>query len=96
MRFNIIRVIRGTLYNLILSDINMPNLDGFKLIEMKSQKEIDTPVMLMTSSESTEDEIRGYELGAVDYIKKPIQKEILLLRVKALTKRHKGEQDKND
>lgn len=84
-----------TQFDLILSDINMPNLDGFKLIEIKNQKGIDTPVMLLTASESTEDEIRGYELGAVDCIKKPIQKEILLLRVKALTKRQKGEQDKN-
>ncbi len=69
-------------FDLILSDINMPNLDGFKLLEMMSQKGIEAPVIFLTSRTSPEDEERGFELGAMDYIKKPIQKEILLLRVK--------------
>jgi CheY-like chemotaxis protein len=68
--------------DLILSDINMPNLDGFKLLEMNNQKGIETPVILLTSRSSPEDEKRGFELGAADYIRKPIQKETLLLRVK--------------
>lgn len=69
-------------YDLILSDISMPNLDGFKLLEMKNQKGIETPVIFLTAKERAEDEKRGFELGAVDYIKKPIQKEALLSRVK--------------
>ena len=69
-------------YDLILSDISMPNLDGFKLLEMKNQKGIETPVIFITARARSEDEKRGFELGAVDYIKKPIQKEALLLRVK--------------
>jgi CheY-like chemotaxis protein len=68
--------------DLILSDINMPNLDGFKLLEMNNQKGIETPVIFLTSRSSPEDEKRGFELGAADYIRKPIQKETLLLRVK--------------
>ena len=68
-------------FNLILSDINMPNLDGFKLLEMMGQKGIKAPVIFMTSRTDPEDELRGFKLGAMDYIKKPIQKEILLLRV---------------
>ncbi len=70
-------------FDLILSDINMPNLDGFKLLEMMNQKGIKAPVIFLTSRTSAEDEKKGLELGAVDYIKKPIQKEILLLRVKS-------------
>lgn len=69
-------------YDLILSDISMPNLDGFKLLEMKNQKGIETPVIFISARARSEDEKRGFELGAVDYIKKPIQKEALLLRVK--------------
>jgi len=69
-------------YDLILSDISMPNLDGFKLLEMKNQKGIETPVIFLTARARSEDEKRGFELGAADYIKKPIQKETLLLRVK--------------
>ena len=70
-------------FDLILSDINMPNLDGFKLLEMMNQKGIKAPVIFLTSRTTPEDEQRGFELGAMDYIKKPIQKEILLLRVKS-------------
>jgi len=68
-------------FGLILSDINMPNLDGFKLLEMLGQKGIKAPVIFMTSRLDPKDEAMGFKLGAMDYIKKPIQKEILLLRV---------------
>jgi CheY-like chemotaxis protein len=68
-------------FDLIVSDINMPNMDGLKLLEMKNQKGIETPVIFLTSRSDTTDEIKGFELGAVDYIKKPFKKEILLLRI---------------
>ena len=83
-------------YDLILSDINMPNLDGFKLLEMKNQKSIETPVIFITGSSSSEDKKKGFELGAADYIKKPIDKEALLLSVKNVIEKQKKEQDKND
>jgi len=69
-------------FDLILSDINMPNLDGFKLLEMINQKGVSVPVIFLTSRAGHEDETRGLELGAVDYIKKPVQKDLLRLRVK--------------
>ena len=69
-------------FDLILSDINIPNLDGFKLLEMVQQKGFGIPIILMTGRVSSEDEIRGLELGATDYLRKPIQKELLLLRVR--------------
>ncbi|MCJ7582112.1 MAG: Flp pilus assembly complex ATPase component TadA [Candidatus Aminicenantes bacterium] len=69
-------------FDLILSDINMPNLDGIKLLEILTQKGIKTPVIYITSRTTQEDEIKGLSLGATDYIKKPISKEILLYRVK--------------
>ena len=69
-------------YDLILSDVDMPNLDGFKLLEMNNQKGITTPVVFLTGKSDPEDEKRGFELGAMDYIKKPIQREILLFRIK--------------
>jgi general secretion pathway protein E len=74
-------------YDLILSDVDMPNLDGFKVLEMKNQKEIKTPVIFLTSKIDPEDERRGFELGAMDYIKKPIQREILLLRIKKVVEK---------
>jgi type II secretory ATPase GspE/PulE/Tfp pilus assembly ATPase PilB-like protein/ActR/RegA family two-component response regulator len=77
-------------FDLILSDIAMPNLDGFKLIEMINQKGIVAPIIFLTGSTSENDEIRGFELGAADYIRKPIRKELLLSRVRnVLNKRGK-------
>lgn len=75
-------------FDLILSDINMPNLDGFKLLEMLGQKGIKAPVIFMTSRLDPKDEAMGFKLGAMDYIKKPIQKEILLLRVERALGNH--------
>ncbi len=71
-------------FNLIISDVNMPNLDGFKLLEMKGQKGIETPVIFLTSRSDPEDMDRGLGLGAVDYITKPTKKEILLSKVKTV------------
>ncbi|NQT74033.1 MAG: Flp pilus assembly complex ATPase component TadA [Chloroflexi bacterium] len=69
-------------FDLVLSDVNMPNLDGFKLMEIMIQKGIDTPVIFLTARESAQDEEAGLTLGAIDYLRKPINKEVLLLRVK--------------
>jgi type IV pilus assembly protein PilB len=69
-------------FDLILSDINMPNLDGFKFLELINQKAIKAPLMFLTARAEEEDEVKGLELGALDYLKKPIKKDALLLRVK--------------
>jgi DNA-binding response OmpR family regulator len=71
-------------FDLIISDVSMPNLDGFKLLEMKGQKGIATPVIFLTSRSDPEDMNRGLGLGAVDYITKPTKKDILLAKVKTV------------
>ncbi|MEA1935730.1 MAG: ATPase, T2SS/T4P/T4SS family [Thermodesulfobacteriota bacterium] len=73
-------------FDLILSDVDMPNLNGFKLLEMVSQKGIEAPVVFLTSRIDPEDEKKGFMLGAMDYIRKPIKKDILLLRIERLIK----------
>ncbi len=74
-------------FDLILSDINMPNLDGFKLLEMTTQKGIETPVIFLTGSAGPEAEARGFELGAKDFIKKPIKRDLLWSRVQRALER---------
>lgn len=69
-------------FDLILSDINMPNLDGFKFLEILNQKGIRAPLIFLTARMEEEDEVRGLALGALDYLKKPVKKDALLLRVK--------------
>ncbi len=74
-------------FDLILCDINMPNMDGFTLLEFLNQKNILIPVIFVTIREDVEDEIKGLALGAKDYVRKPINRDLLLLRIrKALDK----------
>ena len=78
-------------FDLILSDINMPNLDGFKFLEIINQKGVRAPLMFLTARADEEDEVKGLELGALDYLKKPIKKDALLMRVKrALGRRERA------
>jgi type II secretory ATPase GspE/PulE/Tfp pilus assembly ATPase PilB-like protein/CheY-like chemotaxis protein len=66
----------------VVSDVNMPNLDGVKLMEMIGQKGLSVPAVFLTGveDETTEDQILG--LGAADYIRKPVRKEVLLMRLR--------------
>ena len=71
--------------DLILLDLKMPVLDGFATLELlKAQggAAAEIPVIILTADEHRESEIRGLELGAMDFIKKPFVPEVLLLRVK--------------
>ena len=65
--------------DIILLDVMMPRMDGFDTcINMKSKPGIrDIPVIFMTSLSETADKVKGFEVGAVDYITKPIQHEEL-------------------
>jgi len=69
--------------DLILLDIMMPNMNGYDVIKkLKSNPEnASIPVMFVTAMDEIDDETRGFELGAVDYITKPIMPNIVLARV---------------
>lgn len=68
-------------FDLILCDIYMPNLNGFQLLEFLNRNGLKIPVIFLTVSNKIEDEIKGLRLGAEDYIRKPINRSTLLLRV---------------
>jgi two-component system copper resistance phosphate regulon response regulator CusR len=69
-------------FDLILLDVLMHNLSGFRLMELLREESEDTPVIFVSAKTSADDEIKGLKLGAVDFIKKPIHKELLHLRVR--------------
>ena len=69
-------------FDLVISDIDMPNLDGLRLLEIMNQKNVATDVVFLTARTKDDSEERGLALGALDYIRKPIRKELLLLRIK--------------
>lgn len=69
--------------SLILLDIEMPEVDGYEAIKvLKSKQETrDIPVIFLTGRTELDDEVKGFSLGAMDYITKPIQPVLLLKRV---------------
>jgi putative two-component system response regulator len=69
--------------DLILLDVMMPEMDGFALLDQlrRLPESNDIPVIFITAMDSTDDEERGLELGAVDYITKPLRPSIVLARV---------------
>lgn len=76
--------------DVVVSDINMPNLDGLKLIEIMTQKGLDIPVIFLTAESGTKTEVRGLELGAEDYLTKPVEKDVLRVRVKRVLERRRN------
>lgn len=68
--------------DLVLSDLLMPEMDGYELQRILQEHSAEpVPIMFMTADESSESESRGFELGAADYIRKPLKPDVLLRRV---------------
>lgn len=73
--------------DLVVSDVNMPGLDGFALCRRLRGEGRTVPLLLLTSRDDEIDEALGLELGADDYLAKPFSTRVLLARVKALLRR---------
>ena len=82
-------VIDMTHIDLIISDIMMPQMDGFSLLSDVRQANMTMPVLLITAKGSYDDKNRGFTSGADDYMVKPIDIKELVLRVNALLRRSK-------
>ena len=75
-------------YDLILLDVNTPNLDGFSLLKSVRSFGVKTPVIFITARDGVEDVEEGFNAGAEDYIKKPFVLKELKIRIDAILKRH--------
>ncbi|NSA02386.1 DNA-binding response OmpR family regulator [Clostridium beijerinckii] len=73
--------------DLIISDIMMPNMDGFELIKSIRDAQFNLPILMITAKESFQDKQRGFLLGIDDYMVKPIDVNEMVLRVGALLRR---------
>ena len=76
--------------DLIISDIMMPNMDGFELTKSVREAQFNTPILIITAKESFQDKQRGFMLGTDDYMVKPIDVNEMVLRVGALLRRAKS------
>lgn len=80
--------------DLIISDIMMPEMDGYELVKSLRESKYEIPILLVTAKSSFEDKREGFLLGADDYMVKPINMEEMILRVKVLLKRAKSANEK--
>ena len=80
--------LRSNPVDLAVLDIKMPRMDGMELLS-KLRKEIELPVIFLTSKDDEVDEILGLRMGADDYITKPFSQRLLLERIRTILRRHK-------
>ena len=78
---------QGMVYQLIILDVMLPELDGFSVVHEMRKTGIHTPVLMLTARTATSDKVTGLNSGADDYMTKPFDTEELLARVGALTRR---------
>lgn len=83
-------------FDICLLDVMMPNMDGFTLAEEIRDVDPDIPLFFLSAKTMKDDIIQGYKLGADDYITKPFDSEVLLLKIKAILKRNEEDNRIND
>ncbi|HIT90619.1 MAG TPA: response regulator transcription factor [Candidatus Merdenecus merdavium] len=75
--------------DLMITDIMMPGMDGYSLTRQLRDSGYDFPILMITAKETIQDKREGFNIGADDYMVKPVDGEELILRVKALLRRAK-------
>lgn len=80
---------QGQPFDLVILDIMMPLLDGFAVCRY-IRKRSDVPIIMITAREADDDQVHGYELGADEYVTKPLSPKVLVARANALIKRAEG------
>jgi len=83
-------------FDICLLDVMMPNMDGFTLAEEIRDIDPDVPLFFLSAKTMKDDIIQGYKLGADDYITKPFDSEVLLMKIKAILKRNEEENKISD
>lgn len=77
-------------YDVIISDVIVPGINGFELVRRLRGKGVTTPVLLLTALGATDDKVEGLEAGADDYLVKPFEFRELIARLNALSRRVGG------
>jgi two-component system, cell cycle response regulator CtrA len=77
-------------YDLILLDLNLPDMTGHDVLRQLRLARIETPILILSGSDDTESKIKGFGSGADDYLTKPFHREELVARIHAIIRRSKG------
>lgn len=83
-------------YDICLLDVMMPHVDGFTLAEEIRDIDPDIPLFFLSAKTMKDDILTGYKLGADDYITKPFDSEVLLMKIKAILKRNEESRQENE
>ena len=77
-------------YDLILLDLNLPDMSGHEVLRQVRQARIETPILILSGADDTENKLKGFGFGADDYLTKPFHREELVARIHAIIRRSKG------
>jgi two-component system cell cycle response regulator CtrA len=77
-------------YDLILLDLNLPDMDGHEVLRQLRVAKIKTPILILSGNDAAEDKVKGFGFGADDYLTKPFHREELVARIHAIVRRSKG------
>ena len=77
-------------YDLILLDLNLPDMTGHEVLRQLRLAKVETPILILSGADDTENKIRGFGSGADDYMTKPFHREELVARIHAIIRRSKG------
>jgi two-component system, cell cycle response regulator CtrA len=77
-------------YDLILLDLNLPDMNGHEVLRQLRRARIDTPILILSGNDDAENKIKGFGFGADDYLTKPFHREELIARIHAIIRRSKG------
>ncbi|MGW8190979.1 response regulator [uncultured Sphingomonas sp.] len=78
-------------YALVVLDVGLPDLDGFAVLQALRKRGDRVPVLMLTARDALDDRVRGLDLGADDYLRKPFAPEELEARIRALGRRRGGD-----
>ncbi|WP_018700803.1 response regulator transcription factor CtrA [Amorphus coralli] len=77
-------------YDIILLDLNLPDMSGYEVLRALRMSKISTPILILSGLGNIEDKVRGLGFGADDYMTKPFHKDELVARINAIVRRSKG------
>ena len=77
-------------YDLILLDLNLPDMSGHEVLRQLRLARIETPILILSGADDTENKLKGFGFGADDYLTKPFHREELVARIHAIIRRSKG------
>lgn len=89
-----LKVLETSAIDLIVSDIMMPNMNGYELTQELRSANFQIPILMITAKDTIEDKKEGFSIGADDYMVKPADMDEMILRIQALLRRSKAVNEK--